>query len=222
MARLIVFDTPTEACSGPLGVRRKPKSHKSSRPRMHQDAHTNAEWGPQTLRQACYRENPESAMCVQNLNDSRGLAIRITYRISLRSSSLWEPRHPPLKVVMSIRLCSGSGPHKSRDRRTPSPCLLQVIWVRPVNLVKKGGAAQLPVQNNPPADWCQREGTGRSTTVWLVLASPAMGPAIGGTQTPLPRQGRRKGWTPQRPADTTALGWDSHAFTKGEDLGSVW
>jgi hypothetical protein len=38
-------------------------------------------------------------MCVQNLDDSRGLAIRITYRISLRSSSLWEPRHPSLKVV---------------------------------------------------------------------------------------------------------------------------
>ena len=42
---------------------------------------------------------PGSAMCVQSLNDSRGLAIRITYRISLRSSSLWEPRHPLLKVV---------------------------------------------------------------------------------------------------------------------------
>ena len=42
---------------------------------------------------------PESAMCVQNFDDSRGLAIRITYRISLRSSSLWEPRHPSLKVV---------------------------------------------------------------------------------------------------------------------------
>jgi hypothetical protein len=41
-------------------------------------------------------------MCVQNLNDSRGLAIRITYRISLRSSSLWEPRHPSLKVVSFI------------------------------------------------------------------------------------------------------------------------
>jgi hypothetical protein len=64
------------------------------------DQKSNAEWGSQTLRQACYRENPESAMCVQNLNDSRGLAIRITYRISLRSSSLWEPRHPPLKVVL--------------------------------------------------------------------------------------------------------------------------
>ena len=40
-------------------------------------------------------------MCVQNLDDSRGLAIRITYRISLRSSSLWEPRHPLLKVVLN-------------------------------------------------------------------------------------------------------------------------
>jgi hypothetical protein len=59
-----------------------------------------ADWGLQTLRQACFQENPESAMCVQNFDDSRGLAIRITYRISLRSSSLWEPRHPLLKVVM--------------------------------------------------------------------------------------------------------------------------
>ena len=30
----------------------------------------------------------------------RSRAIRITYRISLRSSSLWEPRHPLLKVVL--------------------------------------------------------------------------------------------------------------------------
>ena len=42
---------------------------------------------------------PESAMCVQSFDDSRDPAIRITYRISLRSSSLWEPRHPLLKVV---------------------------------------------------------------------------------------------------------------------------
>ena len=37
-----------------------------------------------TLRQACSLEKPGSAMCVQNFDDSRGLAIRITYRISLR------------------------------------------------------------------------------------------------------------------------------------------
>ena len=45
---------------------------------------------------------PKSAMCVQNFDDSRDIAIRITYRISLRTSSLWEPRHPSLKVVMIV------------------------------------------------------------------------------------------------------------------------
>ena len=68
---------------------------------------SSAEWGSQTLRQACFRVKPESAMCVQNFDDSRGLAIRITYRISLRSSSLWEPRHPPLKVVLISYVSSG-------------------------------------------------------------------------------------------------------------------
>ena len=43
-----------------------------------------------------------SAMCVQNFDDSRSSAIRITYRISLRSSSLWDPRHPLLKVVIDF------------------------------------------------------------------------------------------------------------------------
>ena len=39
-----------------------------------------------------------SASCVQSFDDSLDCAIRMTYRISLRSSSLWEPRHPLLKV----------------------------------------------------------------------------------------------------------------------------
>jgi hypothetical protein len=38
-------------------------------------------------------------MCVQNFNDSLSCAIRITYRSSQRSSSIHEPRDPPLKVV---------------------------------------------------------------------------------------------------------------------------
>ncbi|CAM9797445.1 unnamed protein product, partial [Phaeothamnion confervicola] len=37
--------------------------------------------------------------CVQSFDDSLASAIRKTYRISLCSSSLWEPRHPSLKVV---------------------------------------------------------------------------------------------------------------------------
>ena len=74
-----------------------------------------AEGGSLTLRQACSLERPGSAMCVQNLDDSRGLAIRITYRISLRSSSLWEPRHPLLKVVVwqNHNFGSAAGQNKS-------------------------------------------------------------------------------------------------------------
>ena len=42
---------------------------------------------------------PGSAICVQKFDDSLYSAIRITYRISLRSSSLREPRYPLLEVV---------------------------------------------------------------------------------------------------------------------------
>src|ERR1700743_380212 len=41
---------------------------------------------------------PRSAMCVQRFDDSLNSAIHITYRISLRSSSMPEPRDPLLKV----------------------------------------------------------------------------------------------------------------------------
>ena len=57
--------------------------------------------GEQTLQQACSQEYPGSARCVQSFDDSLDSAIRITYRISLRSSSMWEPRHPSLKVVLN-------------------------------------------------------------------------------------------------------------------------
>ena len=38
-------------------------------------------------------------MCVPRFDVSLNSAIRITYRISLRCSSLREPRHPPYKVM---------------------------------------------------------------------------------------------------------------------------
>ena len=41
-----------------------------------------------------------SAICVQRFDDSRNSAIHTTYRISLRSSSLHEPRYPLLRVVL--------------------------------------------------------------------------------------------------------------------------
>src|SRR5690348_6823569 len=45
---------------------------------------------------------PGSAMCVQRFDDSLNSAIHTTYRISLRSSSLREPRDPLPKVVLYI------------------------------------------------------------------------------------------------------------------------
>ena len=39
------------------------------------------------------------AICVQKFDDSHNSAIHTTYRISLRSSSLREPRYPLLRVV---------------------------------------------------------------------------------------------------------------------------
>ena len=41
-------------------------------------------------------------MCVQRLDDSRNSAIHINFRISLRSSSMREPRDPLLKVVFYL------------------------------------------------------------------------------------------------------------------------
>src|SRR3954451_13799374 len=45
---------------------------------------------------------PEGAMCVQRFDDSLNSAIHITYRISLRSSSMPEPRDPLLKVLIYL------------------------------------------------------------------------------------------------------------------------
>ena len=60
----------------------------------------------QTLQQTYFQG---SASCVQSFDDSLDFAIRMTYRISLRSSSLWEPRHPLLKVLVSFNFWFGIG-----------------------------------------------------------------------------------------------------------------
>ncbi|KPV71442.1 hypothetical protein RHOBADRAFT_19418 [Rhodotorula graminis WP1] len=46
---------------------------------------------------------PRSARCVQRFDDSLNSAIHITYRISLRSSSMREPRDPLLKVLFCYK-----------------------------------------------------------------------------------------------------------------------
>ncbi|CAI8045443.1 Putative uncharacterized protein ART3, partial [Geodia barretti] len=43
----------------------------------------------------------DGAICVQRLDDSLNSAIHTRYRSSRRSSSMHEPRGPPLKVVLS-------------------------------------------------------------------------------------------------------------------------
>ena len=55
----------------------------------------------QTLKKACFRGYPKSTICVQVPVGSRNPAIHNAYRTSLRPSSLFEPRHPSLKVVSS-------------------------------------------------------------------------------------------------------------------------
>jgi hypothetical protein len=45
---------------------------------------------------------PRGARCVQRFDDSLNSAIHITYRISLRSSSMREPRDPLLKVIYRL------------------------------------------------------------------------------------------------------------------------
>ena len=53
-----------------------------------------------TLRQTCYRPKPLAQYAFKDFDDSRNSAIHTTYRISLRSSSLREPRYPLLRVVL--------------------------------------------------------------------------------------------------------------------------
>ena len=60
------------------------------------------EFGYKRLSDRHAPENIRSAICVQRFDDSLSSAIRITYRSLLRSSSMHEPRDPPLKVVCII------------------------------------------------------------------------------------------------------------------------
>lgn len=55
-------------------------------------------WGEnKTLKQACRLDIQSAPVAFKNLM-THGSAIRIAYRTSLRSSSLWEPRYPSLKI----------------------------------------------------------------------------------------------------------------------------
>ena len=72
-----------------------------------------------TLGRACSRGGPGGASCVRRLDGSPDPAIRITYRVSLRSSSSREPRYPSTGVV--------------------GVCLRCLFWVAP-----RGGSGETP------------------------------------------------------------------------------
>ena len=60
------------------------------------------------------QSGPSSAICVKNSNGSRCSAFHNAYHTSLRPSSLLEPRHPSLKVVISSvaqQCCHEGGKH---------------------------------------------------------------------------------------------------------------
>ena len=63
-----------------------------------------------------------SAMCVQSFDDSLNSAIHITYRISLRSSSLREPRYPLLRVLDRFK-----GLFVARERTITKPPLRRCV-----------------------------------------------------------------------------------------------
>ena len=90
----------------PLCFRRPDHHHQSEN---HRDAHRprpqrRVSVESMTLKEAYSVPKHTSAICVQSFDDSLNSAIHITYRISLRSSSLREPRDPLSKVVYFLLL----------------------------------------------------------------------------------------------------------------------
>ena len=108
---------------------------------------------------------PRGARCVQRFDDSRNSAIHITYRISLRSSSMREPRDPLLKVVSVITLLQiihemrsrapfnkvwDEGIHRTPRPREVSGCL-QDVHKGVMEIVNCSGSAHLPLKKKRPA-----------------------------------------------------------------------
>ena len=76
-------------------------------------------WGSTDAEAGVPSTEASGAICVQRLDDSRNSAIHIKYRISLRSSSLREPRYPLLRVVSVVWISSDGHPSFSlSDQRS--------------------------------------------------------------------------------------------------------
>ena len=90
-----------------LGAQTRPTDTLSPTAREGTAGHVGSMKPKLTLKQACFQGYPESAVYVQIPVGSRNSASRNAYHTSLRPSSLFEPRHPSLKVVRKRSPCGG-------------------------------------------------------------------------------------------------------------------
>ena len=90
--------------SVPMSVTGKVRLHFKGRPSTDDTSRrVSAQSRAHSLKECSDRRAPgetESAICVQRLDDSLNSAIHTRYRSLLRSSSMHEPRGPPLEVVL--------------------------------------------------------------------------------------------------------------------------
>jgi hypothetical protein len=98
-----IHDMKCKLCCAPRPICRLPIALR----RVHTQSGTNTQHqaeleGTNDARTGMPHGIPRGAMCVQRFDDSLNSAIHTTYRISLRSSSMPEPRDPLLKVVTII------------------------------------------------------------------------------------------------------------------------
>ncbi|KAL0285717.1 UNVERIFIED_CONTAM: putative uncharacterized protein ART3 [Sesamum radiatum] len=77
-----------------------------------------------TPRQTCPGLMASGATCVQRLDGSRDSAIHTKYRISLRSSSMREPRYPLPRVVLTF----DRRPLRTGAPRTGAPRGGRFVW----------------------------------------------------------------------------------------------
>ncbi|KAL6271986.1 hypothetical protein ACE6H2_022678 [Prunus campanulata] len=90
------------------------------------------------------------ATCVQRLDGSRDSAIHTKYRISLRSSSMREPRYPLPRVVLTY-LKMTTPPARTVSGATGTRSLIQVPWrnSRRCSFVRTEGSVAR-TQRKPP------------------------------------------------------------------------
>ena len=89
------------------------------------------------LEEVCLQPEAGSAICVQRFDDSLNSAIRTTYRISLRSSSLLMPRYPSTRVVF-FGWSSEAGDERMPEHPTRERGGRVRSATRPVGLPKQG------------------------------------------------------------------------------------